>query len=251
MSKKIVTTLVLSVALVLVAVGGVFAYSRAAAQGITPGVPAQGTQTAPGAQGQPNEMRDSTRDTNLASALGISLETLQAAFQSANEAGLKQAVSNGTLTQEQADQLIAKGLPNHPMRELGRPGSSDGVDFEALLAQALGISSAQLQTARQEAQAAELNAAVANGQLTQEQVDIMKARDALMADTKFQASMKAAYEAGLEQAVSDGVLTQAQADLLVKENVAGPGGFDGRGQGGRGPGGPGGPDGPDGAGKNK
>ena len=84
---------------------------------------------------------------------------------------------------------------------------------------------------------ADLDATVQSGQLTQAQADDMKARDALMSNTKFQTSMKSAYQAAVQQAVSDGVITQAQADQILKDNPngfqGGPGGMGGRGGPGR------------------
>jgi hypothetical protein len=226
MSKRKVTTLILSVALTLMAFGGIFVYSHAAAQSPTPGAPAQSTQTAPTDQSAPNPqpgMRGgpqdgAAHDAELAAALGISTEKLQAAFQSANEAALKEAVSQGLMTQAQADELSANGLPTRPLREIER-----GADYEALLAKALGISTDQLKAARQQVETAHIDAMLADGQITQTQADDMKARNALFADAKFQASMKSAFEAGVQQAVTDGILTQAQADQIIKDNAAGPG----------------------------
>jgi hypothetical protein len=254
MSKRKVTTLVLSVALALLAFGGVFAYSRVSALAATPVAPVQGTQTAPTDPGQPGPQQDkrggpqdgAARDAELATALGISTEKLQAAFLTANEAAVKAAVSQGLMTQAQADQFSANGLPNHPLREL------EGADYDTLLANALGISVEQLQTARQQVKSAHLATQVASGQLTQEQADAMQARDALFANAKFQAGMKSAFEAGVKQAVTDGVVTQTQADQIIEENAAKPGFPGGPDRGG--PGGPGGkrggPGGPGGKGPN-
>lgn len=252
MSKRKVTTLILSVALALMTFGGVFAYNHASAQTLTPVVPAQATPTSPDNQTQLNNPQQdkhggpqdgATHDAELATALGITTEKLQAAFQTANEAALKEAVSKGLMTQAQADQLTTNGLPNRPLRELERSGAN-GVDYDTLLANALGITTDQLKAAREQVKSAQLEAQVASGQLTQVQADAIRARDALFADAKFQASMKSAFEAGVKQAVTDGVITQAQADQIIADNASGPG-FPGGGHGGpagdRGPGGPGGP----------
>jgi len=48
----------------------------------------------------------------LATALGIDLPTLQAAYKSANTEALKEAVSKGLITQQQADQITARALTN-------------------------------------------------------------------------------------------------------------------------------------------
>jgi len=253
MSKVKITSLIVAVAMILMAVGGVVLYNNASAQAATPGVPtiASGTQTPPDnqapsnpQQGGPNGKQNDGKqgaehDTALATALGITVEKLQAAFLAANTEALKQAVSQGLITQAQADQITTNGVPNHPMREFGKPGSTSTLDYDALLANALGITKDALQAAQLKVRDAQLDAAVQSGQLTQAQADLMKARDALMTNAKFQASMKSAYQAAIQQAVTDGVITQAQADQILKDNPNGfgPGGMGGRG----GPGGMGGP----------
>ncbi len=256
MSKTKLTSLIVAVALILVAVGGVVMYNNASAQAATPGVPsiASGTQTPPdnqqqtnpqqgGQKGQPGDGKQgAAHDTALATALGITVEKLQAAFQAANTEALKEAVSQGLMTQSQADQITTNGVPNHAMREFGKPGSTSGIDYDTLLANALGISKDALQAAQVKVRDAQLDADVQSGQLTQAQADEMKARDALMANSKFQTSMKSAYQAAIQQAVTDGVITQAQADQILKDNPNGfgPGGMGGPGGGRGGPGGQGG-----------
>jgi hypothetical protein len=229
MSKTKITALILTVALIMVAAGGVLVYNNVSAQTPTPTtLPGKG----PGQwQGRPGGPQNNTaHDTELAAALGITLDKLQAAYQTANAAALKQAVSQGLITQAQADQYSANGLPNGPMRGFGQPGSNS-IDYHALLANALGITTSALQTAQQQVQAAALAAAVKSGQLTQAQADLMQARQALMGNAAFQAGMKTAYQTAIQQAVTDGVITQAQADLLLKDN-AGMMGFPGGGMGG-------------------
>jgi hypothetical protein len=255
MSTRKLVTWIMAGALALVGMGGALAYSKVSAQAADPTAtvtaPAQQTTTVP--QSAPNALKgagrggqaDTAQDTDLATALGITLEKLQAAYQTANTEALKEAVSQGLITQAQADQITANGLPNHTLREFGRPGTT-GIDYDALLAQALGITTDQLKSARQQVETARIDAAVASGQMTQAQADEMKARDALAGDAKFQASMKTSFEAAVAQAVSDGVITQAQADQIIKNNTSmpflggqgGPGGHGGRG----GHGGPGGLD---------
>ena len=246
MSKLKITGMIVAGAMALVALGGAFAFSKVSAQSPTPTVaPASpGTQAQPNTQTQQNPSKGmrggpggGTQNADLASALGITVEKLQAAYQTANAAALKEAVSKGLLTQAQADQITANGLPNRPLREFGKPGTN-GVDYNALLANALGITTDQLTSAQQKAEAARVAAAVASGQMSQAQADAMQAHQALFGNAKFQASMKSAFEASVKQAVTDGVITQAQADAIIAEqaNNTFPGGFGGHG----GPGGPGG-----------
>jgi polyhydroxyalkanoate synthesis regulator phasin len=166
---------------------------------------------------------------------------------------LKKLVDAGTINQSQAD-AVAKALAEaQPPRPDG-PGGPGGPGFGhgrfeqgddlAIAAKAIGISTADLQTALRNGQSM---AAVAKAH----NVDAQKVIDALVADQK----------AELAQAVKDGKLTQAQADQMsgdITQRVTDmvnhtpppggpggrhghdgppPGGFDG------GPGGPGGPGG--------
>ncbi|HVN54230.1 MAG TPA: hypothetical protein VMT46_07860, partial [Anaerolineaceae bacterium] len=158
-------------------------------------------------------------DQDLADALGISLDKLHAAYQTANAEALKQAVSKGLLTQQQADRLSQK-LDSHFAGQFER-FSGSGIDYDALLANALGISVDQLKTAYQKAFTTNIDNAVKNGRLTQEQADNLKGRYALSNDTKFQDSLKAAFQAAVKQAVADGIITQAQADQILKNQTAG------------------------------
>ena len=167
----------------------------------------------------------------LADALGITLEELQAAQEEAHAAAIDQAVADGLLTQEQADQLLS---------EEGRfrgyhLGNGDGQEF---LADALGISVEELQAAIDEVEAARLAAMVEAGIITQEQVDMITAQRAVASyidREALQATIQAAYEDAINQALEDGVVTQEQADTLLS-NAANFGlrGFGGPGFGGRG-----------------
>ena len=200
--------------------------------------------------------RGGENDTYLAEALGISVEDLQAAYTQAQEAALAQAVEQGLLTQEQADEMKASGRGFFGKGMRGAPGAENSIDFDTLLAEALGISVEKLQEARQQAQAAALQAAIESGELTQEQADLMQARQALkayiqpeqyIADAlgisvedlqaahqehksvstlieelglnadEVQQAVQAAYEADVQQAVEDGVITQAQADQILSQ----------------------------------
>ena len=158
----------------------------------------------------------------------------------------------------------------HGPNGLDGPKGRDGwgANMDQYLAEALGITEEELQAARQKAEAAALADAVKNGDLTQEEADLIAARSALrayinpealmatvlgMTVEELQAAREAgktmqdlatekgltaeqvktamdeAFQAALAQAVEDGVITQEQADQFASE------GF-GRG----GPGGPGG-----------
>jgi hypothetical protein len=185
----------------------------------------------------------------LADALGITLEELQAAQETAHAAQIAKMVADGLLTQEQADQILSGEA-----RFQGGRGHFGG-NGEAL-AEALGITVEELQAAQNEVQAARLAAMVEAGVITQEQADMMAARQAVQdyVDREgVQAAIQSAYEEAVAQALADGAITQEQADALLSniDNLGGLGGrgfgfgdgpgFGGRGhQGGRGPhGGPG------------
>jgi polyhydroxyalkanoate synthesis regulator phasin len=118
---------------------------------------------------------------------------------------LKKLVDAGTINQSQAD-AVAKALaeaqpprpdgPGHGGPGFGHGPFEQGDDL-AIAAKAIGISTADLQTALQSGQSM---AAVAKAH----NVDPQKVIDALVADQK----------AELAHAVKDGKLTQAQADQM-------------------------------------
>jgi formaldehyde-activating enzyme involved in methanogenesis len=172
----------------------------------------------------------------LAEALGITVEELDAAKQEAREAAIAQAVADGLLTQEQADQLLAS--------DFGGRGWHFGGDQDTYLAEALGISVEELAAARDQVFADQLAVMVEAGMLTQEQADLALARHAVQSrlDTDaLQAAVQSAYEDAVAQALADGIITQEQADQLLSELNAQSFGFRGFGFGGhhgpgRGPG---------------
>ncbi len=154
----------------------------------------------------------------LADALGISVEELQAAQEQAFQAALAQAVADGKLTQEQAD-AIASHLDHFPPGMMGRFGLGGDIDMNALLADALGISVDELNAARHTARDAALDQAVADGKLTQEQADQIKAAAALreyFEQSGLPEQMQALVEQTVNQAVQDDVITQEQADHFLQ-----------------------------------
>jgi hypothetical protein len=209
--------------------------------------------------GMPGQMGQ--EDSYLADALGITVEELQAAQTTAHEAAIDQALADGLITQAQADQLKTGTGTGRDMRGFALGfvfGPDSNIDQDSLLAEALGISVDELTAAREQAQAARIAQAVADGVITQDEADQMAARQALQAyidpqaimaealgisaDTlqtyqdegqtlseilaktgqtasEFVAARQAAYEAALQKAVSDGVITQAQADQAILEGT--------------------------------
>ena len=198
----------------------------------------------------------------LADALGITVDDLQAAYQTARDAAIDKAVDEEMITQEQADNMKVwggfgrrGGLGGFDRAPKG--GANDAIDENALLAGALGITTDELQAARETANQAAIDQAIAEGLITQEQADAMQARKTLMGyldrDTllakalgmsaeDLQAAyadgetlttlmtekgldaaavrekLQTAYTEALAQAVEDGVITQEQADEMSQDD---------------------------------
>jgi hypothetical protein len=225
----------------------------------------------------------SDEDEYLADALGISVEDLQAARIEASDAAIQAALDQGLITQEQADAMTlggffgGRGFKGGWFGPHGGVGLAQGsIDYDALLAEALGISVVELQSAREEAQSVMLAQAVEDGLLTQEQADLILAKQALkayldpealfaealgitseqlqgyrdegltlseilsergMTAAEVRDALDASREAAIQQAVEDGVITQEQADQIQTGGFFG-GGFRGFGhRGGFSPGG--------------
>ena len=205
--------------------------------------------------------------TYLAEALGITVEELQAAQESAWQKALSQAVAQGLVTEEQAQAMQENGAGAGPGHRGGPGGKGmrgwlgrgdDQIDLNALLAEELGITTDELDSARQEASQAAITAAIESGDLTQEQADLMLAHQAIegyinreelsaqalsmtveeldtarqegttlpdlleqqgLTQEEYQIALQSAYEAAVNQAVTDGAITQAQADLLLSQDA--------------------------------
>jgi hypothetical protein len=218
----------------------------------------------------------------LADALGIPVDELDAAQAVVADATIAQAVEDGVFTQEQADQMAERSGDSGgrmPMRGGHGKGGFDkgGADHEALLATELGISVDELQAAQEEVRQAGIDQAIADGDLTAEEADLMQAGHALreyidheavmeqvlgmtLEELKtareegvnirelleeqgldreaIQEAMQSAHDAAVVQAVADGVITQAQADALESGDGFGGRGGSFPGRGGRGGHGP-------------
>jgi len=170
----------------------------------------------------------------LADALGITLDELTAAQTKAREAGIRQVVKDGLITQAQADAMLNKTGADLRGVRIDLHGAN--LDQQKYLADALGISTEELQAAKETAAKAELAQTVTDGRLTQAQADQITAESALQ---KY-ISDKGFFKSAVESAVKDGVITQTQADTILSRNPQGMFGFE-MGRGGMGgPGGPGG-----------
>jgi hypothetical protein len=143
-------------------------------------------------------------DSYLADALGISVEELNTARQTAENAAIDEAVTRGYISEEQADLMRA------------RIALMAYIDKDALVADALGISVDELQAAREEGKSARTL-------IDELELDASDVRDALQAN----------YEEAVQAAVEDGIITQDQADEILSGGGIGFG-IGGR-HGGRGP----------------
>jgi hypothetical protein len=209
---KLIPLLVLG-ALAVVSVLGFATYRTVQAQSPTPTAP-----VAPAA-GTHMEFKGGTSDQDLATALGITVEKLQAAYKAANAEALKQAVSKGLITQAQADQLAARAGAN------GRMGFERGfnpseIDYDAILANSLGITVDQLKAGYHQVFTTSIDNALKAGTITQQQADLAKGKYALSTSSKFLAALQSAYEAAIKQAVTDGLITQGQADQILAQKSA-------------------------------
>lgn len=183
---------------------------------------AAGTVSAPAAHhrgpGGPGGFgRFGVSDTYLAQALDITTAELQTAYQNAYTAAVDKALADGLITQAQADALKQNGMWG---RGLGWLLSLSGgtLDWDALLAQALGITTDELNAARAEAQSLALDAAVQNGYLTQEQADQIRAElnlQTYLQEQGFFDQVRSLFESFVQRAVQAGVITQAQADAIL------------------------------------
>lgn len=121
----------------------------------------------------------------MAQALGTTVEKLRAAQDKVFTDRLAEAVKDGRLTQEKADLMIAG-------QKLAR-----SIDPQAVMAQALGMSTEDLKQAQADGKS---------------MGDLMADKD--LDRAKLQTAMQAAQEAAMAKAVKDGVITQDQADQL-------------------------------------
>lgn len=131
-------------------------------------------------------------DSFLADALGISVEELQDAYAAANEAALDQAVEDGLVSEEDADLLKA------------RWALAATIDRQAIMAEALGISTDELQAARED------------GTTLYDLMDELELDPEDVSD-----AVQAAYAEAVQDAVDSGVITQAQADEILDTGSGG------------------------------
>lgn len=204
---KLISILLVSALGLAVVFGGMAFYAAKAAAPVTTTLPHGGRGPGGGYTVE-----------DLANVLGITVDEVNAAYEQANNAALEQAVEKDLITQAQADDLKDKGVTFPFGNRWAGWLSQNGIDYEALLADALGITVDKLQAAYQQAFYARIDQAVADGKLSEEQADLMKGQYALHASSDFQTAMQTAFETAIKQAVTNGVITQAQADKILAQN---------------------------------
>jgi hypothetical protein len=128
----------------------------------------------------------------LAEELGITVEELEAAQVRARDAAIEQAIDEGLITEEEAEQMRT------------RRALQSYLDRHALLAEALEMTPEALQDAFAD----------------DETVKSLMEAKGLDAET-VQDRVEAAFEAALARAVADGVITQEQADEITMNGKPG------------------------------
>ena len=168
----------------------------AAAAVFVPGV----TQAAAVQQIEQRSFGEQDGSALLAEALGISVDELDAAQVQATNAAINQALGEGLITEEQATRLRERTEQSagrfSPLRNLAHLDNSV-INYDAPLADALGISVDELDAAKQSAQEAALAQAVENGRLTQEEADLIQARQAIQETLRER--VQGVYEEGRER----------------------------------------------------
>ncbi len=132
------------------------------------------------------DMTREDRQELFASQLGLSVEELEVAYEAAEDAAIAQALADGTITQEQVDLREAKEAFNDvfdkseakaeilglTVEELEAAKEAD-TDKEELLEDA-GLTREEFKAAMEEAKADALAEAVANGDITAEQAELIE-----------------------------------------------------------------------------
>jgi len=154
----------------------------------------------------------------LAEALGISLDELVEARSVAVENLIDKAVEFGFMTQDDADELKLEEQVNRKVlhKYLSLAEIAVLKEYHFYL-DALNIAEEEFEAAIETVQQVKLEAAVAEGTLTQEEADAITGWQALKEDTKFNDSIKEAYTSAIEEALEDCTISQAQADALLVE----------------------------------
>jgi len=133
---------------------------------------------------------------------GLDMAEVQTALQTARAEMLQQAVADGSITQEQADQMLDRQSEPKGSGRVGKGGfglkDKDDTAWQTTLAEVLGISVEQLE------------GHLAGGETIRTLVETLGFDMA-----EVQAALQAARAEMLQQAVADGSITQEQADRML------------------------------------
>lgn len=194
----------------------------------------------------------------LVSAMVLAIAIGVMAFSSSRAAAGDFAVLNQEEDNEQPGPWMGGFGGMRAFGHGGRFGLGTGFDYDAYIADELGVTVAELQAARQAADEAALEQAVEEGLLTGEQAELILAGQALkqyidpleilsealgidaadieaarqageplhelfgdMEPEEIRDAMQTAYENAVEQAIADGVITATQAEQLQESGFPG------------------------------
>jgi uncharacterized protein YidB (DUF937 family) len=133
---------------------------------------------------------------------GLDMTEVQTALQAARAEMLKQAVAEGNITRERAEQMTDRQSELNVFGRVGKGGfglrDKDGTAWRTTLAEVLGISVEQLEIH------------LAGGETIRTLVEELG-----LDITDVQTALQAARVEMLQQAVADGSITQVQADLML------------------------------------
>jgi len=133
---------------------------------------------------------------------GLDMAEVQTALQTARAEMLQQAVADGSITQEQADQMLDRQSEPKGSGRVGKGGfglkDKDDTAWQTTLAEVLGISVEQLE------------GHLAGGETIRTLVETLGFDMA-----EVQAALQAARAEMLQQAVADGSITQEKADRML------------------------------------
>ena len=133
---------------------------------------------------------------------GLDMTDFQAALQAARAEMLQQAVADGNITQEQAEQMIDRQGESNVFGRVGKGGfgsrDKDGTVWQTTFAEALGIPVEQLEER------------LTGGETIRSLVE-----ESGLDTTDFQTALQAARAEMLQQAVAEGNITQEQAEQMT------------------------------------
>lgn len=164
-------------------------------------------------------------DDELAAALGITVEELNTAQQKAFTSAVDAALEAEYITTSQAETLKSGDARFNALYRYLGDTEKEEFNLDVYLAEALGISESELQTAYATVEQAEIDQLVADGVITQEEADLRAAYQALQQSATYADSYKQAMTNAINAEVEAGSITQAQADLLIAQLDEMSGGF--------------------------